>query len=221
MQNTFKRWLPIVSIAFIIAMATTIYFGTTRLPALMAVMLQTAGYSAGIAYLVRRYDAQLSKRITANAPITWDVHLSRVRMGALTDEQYTLMQRAALRDSRNAAAQVFNAVQVVLNIIRSVLFIIPMMLIWGLIVALLAFPEQFVTTVQEIQTADMTQIILALRLLLQLCLMIAGLIIFLSALSGGHYGFRNHYTEAVSLMARIHCNLPATGDIRITRSRSE
>ncbi len=224
MQDTFKRWLPIVSIAFIIAMATTLYFGATRLPALMALMLQTAAYSAGIAYLIRRYDAQLSKRIAANAPITWDVHLSKARMGTLmgtlTDEEYALMQRAALRDNRNAAAQLLNVVEVVLNIVRSVLSTIPMMLMWGLIFALLVFPEQFVTTIQEIQTADTTQIIFVLRILLQLCLMVAGLIIFLSAFSGMHYGFRNYYTEAVGLMARIHCNLPATGDIRIIRSKS-
>lgn len=227
MQDTFKRWRPIVSIAFIIAMATTLCFGTTRWHALMALVLQTAAYSAGIAYLIRRYDAQLSKRIAANAPITWDVHLSKAgmdlskaRMGTLTDEEYALMQRAALRDNRNAAAQLLNVVEVALNIVRSVLSTIPMMLMWGLILALLVLPEQFVTTIQEIQTADTTQIILVLRIVLQLCLMVAGLIIFISAFSGVHYGFRNYYTEAVGLMARIHCNLPATGDIRIIRSKT-
>lgn len=73
------------------------------------------------------YDASLTQRIEADAPITWDVGMNDAQAGTVTDTQYAMMRRHAFRDGRNTMAQLFNVGRMALVVFDKLFIAVPLM----------------------------------------------------------------------------------------------
>ena len=218
MKTQFKlREVWIVAIALTVAQVSSYIFGIYSgwFSQFSVVVVMTAIFIAVIDYLLNRLDANYSNRIEANEAKFWDVWMNGVKVGSIADADYAMRQQLAFRDGRNALAQLLNAGRVAMNVLGKVYISVPLIMFWGALAIAAFTPESFKATVQEFQKADSEVMLSSALVLLKLVVTIASMIIGLMASFGHRFGFTNCYSTDVSRLLRIHCNVPAEGDISL------
>lgn len=209
-----RRWANSLVIAVISALLFTLLFGTYRSwLELLYVVAITAIFTTVINYLMVKHDERLTNRVEADQPAMWKVLINDVEVGTVSDSQYAVMERRAFRDGRLVLSQFFNLGRMAMKIATLLLVAVPLLFFWAALALAIFSPESYMKIMQELQEADPTAIKLAARTLLEVALsaMFIALGIVLGA--GYRFGFRDHYSEAVSRMLRQHCNTPAEGDV--------
>ncbi|MBR8657850.1 hypothetical protein KDH83_31525, partial [Achromobacter sp. Marseille-Q0513] len=143
----------------------------------------------------------------------WGVILNGVSIGRITDAQYAEIRRTVLRNGRIAFEQLGNMIQTGLTAAAKALSNLPLILVWTLLFATVAFPEDLVSLVQETQRASVQEILAFLRDLAPLAIALSGAAMGLLALLGYDFGYRDCYREAVDRMVRQHCKVAAVGTL--------
>ena len=209
-------------VSIIVAVVFTFVFGSySGLPSLALTMLLTVIFNIIIGALADRYDAGLTKRMEADAPITWDVWINDVQVGTVTDAQYAAMKRHAARDGRNAAAQLFNIGQMALSVIDKLMIAVPLTCFWTAIAMAAFSPESFIEIAQELQTSGPAAITTVVRSFMQAGVLVFAILVAIMVAMGLRLGFKNCYAVAVNRMLRRHCNTPVEGDVRLSRQISD
>ncbi len=221
MKNMIRPRALQTVVSIIVAVVFTFAFGAySGLPSLALTMLLAAIFNIIIGGLADRHDAGLTKRMEADAPITWDVWINDVQVGTVTDAQYAAMQRHAARDGRNAAAQLFNLGKMALSVIDKLMIAVPLTCFWTAIAMAAFSPDTFIQIAQELQTTGPTAITAAVRSFMQVGVLVFAILVAMMVAMGLRLGFKNCYAVAVNRMLRRHCNTPVEGDVRLSRQVS-
>jgi hypothetical protein len=213
------RWFAIISAAFVISLPLAKYYvPTSGWSVLACALLLTAAFSLGADYLFRRQEAHLTQRMQADASPEWGVILNGVSIGRITDAQYAEIRRTVLRNGRIAFEQLGNIIHTGLAAAAKALSNLPLILIWTLLFATMAFPEDLVSLIQEIQRASVLEIVAFMQDLATLTIALSAATMGLLALLGYDFGYRDCYREAVDRMVRRHCRAAAVGSLHLIRT---
>ena len=205
-----------------LAVVLTLILGayTGGWPGLLLTVVLMAVFRISIGALVDKYEAGLTKRMEADAPVTWDLWINDVQVGSVTDAQYAAMQRHAARDGRNAVAQLFNVGQMALVVADNLLVAVPLMCFWTAIGMAAFSPDAFLEVAQQLQNAGPAAITSAVQSFMQVGVLVLAITVGMMVAMGFRFGFKNFYAAAVNRMLRRHCNTPVEGDVRLSRQVS-
>ncbi len=215
MKNALKRWAAIAPVAALAALGLVYVFGAFSGLRTFLVALIAAGLAVNC--LFNLLDAQLARRIKADAPATWHVWMNDVKIGTISDADYATIQCLALHDLGNAVAQFLNVGRIAMVVAISLFLGVPVAATWSAIVWAAVNPDTLADVLRMAINADfaeMTQWVWANVPLFVLTTVVtaAGMVWM-----GERFGFRNHYSAAIVRMLRQHFNTPADGDIRMER----
>ena len=165
-----------------------------------------------------RYLDSLDRRVAAVDGPVWDVELNQVKVGTINDAEYAAIRRMCFTDHRLSAAQLMNALRVMLNAFDYCYRAIPIGLFWIGVALAIFSPETIgsaLAAVQHASPSDMSSAVaMAGRLLAVLMIVSVG---FHWVLGLSRFGFINRFDEAIGTAVRKHCGVPAVGSIVLVR----
>ena len=175
-----------------------------------------AAWAGGMAN--RKYAAALLQRIEGHNPVTWDVELSGVNVGTITDAKYAEIRLRVFQDVRTYRAQVMNIGWVVLRVSRYLVTGIPIFVFWIVLVLAVLAPENFSSLVAAVQKAGPSGVAhVASTFGVQLLGLAMFLIFGLQWMIGVRFGFINRFAEATAQAVREHCGVAAEGSFVLVR----
>ncbi|WP_277594430.1 hypothetical protein [Pseudomonas chlororaphis] len=218
MQGIYKHLLNL-TIAVIVSLTLSAYSGLLDKGWLSVLLnvVTTVAAMYGLQYMLNYKDARYSKRISDPSAPELDVRLNGIKIGTLSDADYAAMQQEALRDGRNALAQLFNVGRVAFTVIDRLIVVVPVLAFWGALAFAVFSPYSPADMLLEFQKTDVATVTHALKQVLQICVTLSLVAMFVMPVFGFRFGFKNCYSAAVDQMLRHHFNTPADGDFRVTR----
>ncbi len=167
----------------------------------------------GVAVWLHRCDRTLVRRMEEGDATNWELWVRGVKVGVVSDADYAAMQRDALHDLRNAAAQFASAVGAVL---RAAGRSISATMVWaplGGLVLIAWEPEVLLSTMVALSKASPDDVSEAARAALYLIVVLSSITAGIAMVAGVRFGFVNRYAEAVARTLCQRCGVPADGDI--------
>ncbi len=214
MKYCIKRKDWVTAAAALAFTSTFIAFGLS-MAELAAVWVSSFVAASALDAWMDKRDAHLVKRMEDTAPAVWDVRMSGVSIGAVTDAQYASMQRHAFHDKRNAAAQLLNMAHVLLTVLRAVFIGTPLTIFWLMVMLALFKPQALTDIVQGFHQAGAAAAGACVLALLPIGVSLTVTALIFMSMWGFSFGYRNRYGEEVNRMLRRHCNMPAEGDVHL------
>jgi hypothetical protein len=196
------------------------------LAAFMGSWLHAGAVTIGCIFLVdytlQRYIGTLESRIAAHTGPTWDVAVSSVKVGTITDADYAAIRLSVFSDARPYYSQAINLSRVAYNSLTYCYQAFPLALFWMAVALAVIAPDTFGETVSAFQHANATEVKHALGEVASLvALTMAMVVIVQCALGLSRFGFINCFEEAVGTAVRQHCAVAAEGSIVLLRWTSE
>lgn len=160
----------------------------------------------------QRQRAELQARIDNPASLHWEVVVNDVRVGALSDANYAMLEQAVFDNWRLYVAQVQNLVEMVGHFSGKLLFSVPVTLFW-LGVAVIAFdPNSAVAVLDAMRTAPSSELIgafahwapgIATVVAVPMCLF--------AVLAAPRFGYENQFQAALGAAVRRRVQAAAEG----------
>ncbi|MGO4158716.1 hypothetical protein [Cupriavidus sp. YAF13] len=167
----------------------------------------------GVAVWLHRYDRTLVRRMEKRDATNWELCVRGVKVAVVSDADYAAMQRDALHDLRNAAAQFASAVGAVP---RAAGRSISATAVWAPLcgLALIALePEVLLSAMKALSNASPNDVSEAARAALYLIVVLSSITAGIAITAGARFGFVNRYAEAVARTLCQRSGVPADGDI--------
>lgn len=208
-----------LTIAVIVSLTICAFTGLLDkgwLSVLMNVVVTVAAMY-GMQYMMNYKSARYSKRINDPSAPDLDVRLNGITIGSLSDADYAAMQQDALRDGRNALAQLLNIGRVLFTVVDRLIVVVPVLVFWGVLAFAAFAPYSPAEMLLEFQQVDAATIKRTLGQLLQIGATLVLMTMMMMPVLGFRFGFKNCYSAAVDQMLRYHFKMPAGGDFRVAR----
>jgi hypothetical protein len=219
MKHMIERYGLVVVIAGLATLMITLVSGIHYGPQGLLLPLSVGmALTISISWLVRWYPTNLTKRIEADAPIRWSIWMDDVEVGSVTDAQYAEMQLQAIRDRRNAAAQLRNLDRVAIFVSDRLILAVPVLLFYGSLTLALYSPDFFMAIVSELQNGDTASNLSFARFLLLFTVMLSLACFVTMSLFGYRFGFTNCYSLAVNESLRDLLNIPQDCEFHVSRT---
>lgn len=217
MREKTKRW-AVGATAAVAFVASWAILGSHNSWLCLLFSAAAAAFYLALFRFMDHKDACFTRRMQANDVILWDVLVNGIKVGMITDAEYSAIQRDAFFDWRNAVGQSLNITKVALVILSKVVVGVPLVAFWVLATLAVFAPESLAETLQAFQAADAAQLPSIARALLHMGFVVVVLPIGVSLLFGANVGFINVYSAAVGKMLQGHFGIPADGDTYVRES---
>ncbi|QRM34965.1 hypothetical protein [Microvirga sp. VF16] len=222
MKHMIERYGLVFVVAGLATLVITLISGVHYgLQGLLLPLSDGTALTIGISWLVRWYPTNLTKRIEADAPDRWSIWMNNVEVGSVTDAQYAEMQLQAVRDRRNAVAQLRNLGRVAIFVSDRLILAVPVLLFYGSLALALYSPDFFMAIVSELQNGDTASNLSFVRFLLLFTVTVSLVCFFTMSLFGYRFGFTNCYSLAVAESLRDLLNIPEDCEIHVSPTVQE
>ena len=229
--KTWSLWVLMFSLLGMIGCAIS---GSNSLLANTGVVLTIVAVSCAM----RKWQmVQLQKRIDADN-ITWELWTSGIssvatpqfkqdgmslqstQIGTISDSEYAAMQLRAVVDIRIFNRQLLNIGSGTLQILQSVMILVPALAFWAVLGLGLAAPEGLAEFLQHLPMAVGTEVLSGAKVFAAFALGAALIGLGGTTLFGLRFGFEDKYAGALAGMLHHHCNVPGTGAVELRRPLS-
>ncbi|WP_058048815.1 hypothetical protein [Janthinobacterium sp. Ant5-2-1] len=157
------------------------------------------------------------------------VYVNQVEVGALPEQDYRSPVAEAQREVKNERrlylAQAFNLIGCSYRVAKLTVFLLPLQLFFSVVAGLLFAPSMMAELLEAMRHASATEVIAAMRTLVQIWVIITIFLLFTVAMfSGNWFGYINQFTKAVgeriSLRIRAILEVAADGVVEVNIGKS-
>lgn len=172
---------------------------------------------AGVLDLRTRYMRALTQRSMEGNDIIWDVEVNGVKVGQVSDLDYAAFRVKIFRDPQTYVAQLLQVANAVYRAINSLLYGIPPLVFWVVVISEVIAPGTFNSVLSAFQKASPAEIHNALVSGVGPLEMIILLYVVISASLGSRFGFINCFVAETAYELRKYCGVAAEGNVRMVR----